>query len=187
MPERSRIVKGDLDAVSDDALVEHAYLVSRGVRPMALAGYTSSGDWEMTRPTTRLERLASPGAITFVIPRDDGLADCGYGACRWAIDLYGWALVSRRDAMPARYRHRIVGLLLGYSPMAIRDFEAANGLLAPYRVGRISVQLTERLHPEHGGKVSLWLSAISRCPQSLRQTPDCGQGCPVEPVIVNTP
>jgi hypothetical protein len=127
MPERSRIVKGDLDAVSDDALVEHAYLVSRGVRPMALAGYTSSGDWEMTRATTRLERLASPGAITFVIPRDDGLADCGYGACRWAIDLYGWALVSRRDAMPARYRHRIVGLLLGYSPMAIRDFEEANG------------------------------------------------------------
>jgi hypothetical protein len=81
----------------------------------------------MTKAVTRLERLASLGAITFVIPKGDGLADCGYGACRRAIDLYEWALVSSGDAMPAPYRHRIVGLVLGYSPKAIRDFEEANG------------------------------------------------------------
>ena len=42
----------------------------------------------MTKAVTRLERLASLGAITFAIASGDGLPDCRYGACRWAIDLY---------------------------------------------------------------------------------------------------
>ncbi len=74
----------------------------------------------MLRTATKLEGLSVPGAIAFVIDRGDGRADYGFSAMRWAIDLLRW---TNSDAVPLVQRHRVLGLLLGYSADAIREFE----------------------------------------------------------------
>ena len=76
----------------------------------------------MLRTATKIERLSVAGAIPFVVDRGDGIADYGYAAHAWVIDLFGWA-AKIDDAVPDVHRHRIIGLLLGYSATAIREDE----------------------------------------------------------------
>jgi hypothetical protein len=102
---------------------EHAYLVARGVRPLAIAGNCLGDDRTMFETAASLEALGCHGAIPFVFPREDGHADYGYAASAWCIDLLRWA---ESNAVPEKHRHRIVGLLLGYSVDAIRMFEEQN-------------------------------------------------------------
>jgi hypothetical protein len=52
--------------------------------------------------------------------RRDGVADYGYAASAWVLDLLAWL---NSDAVPLNQQHRIVGLLLGYGVAAIRSFE----------------------------------------------------------------
>lgn len=106
--------------VCDALLQEQAYLVAHGVRPCALVGHCKTEYLEMLKVATRLERSAWPGAIAFVCNRGDGIADYGYAASRWVIDLLMWAAT---DTVPEKHRHHITGLLLGYSPFAIRAHE----------------------------------------------------------------
>lgn len=103
-----------------DYLVEHAYLVSRGVRPMALAGHCKADHGLMAQVALKLEEAAEPGAIPFVVDRGDGIADYGFSSTLWALDLLKWV---QSDAAPVEHRHRIIGLLLGYSPESIRAHE----------------------------------------------------------------
>jgi hypothetical protein len=105
----------DAGLPSDDCLQEAAYLVSRGVRPMALAGHCKADPMVMLRASTRLGTAAARfDALPFVIDFGEDRADCGYAAARWVIDLYEDII---RDCHP--HRHEIIGLLLGYSPSAI--------------------------------------------------------------------
>ena len=60
---------------SDDLLAEQAYLVARGVRPLALAGHCPSQ--HVLRAATRVERLAVPGVVPFVLDHRDGTASFG--------------------------------------------------------------------------------------------------------------
>ena len=99
---------------------EHAYLIARGVRPLAIVGHCPAEPRRMFEVAAQLEELATDGAIPFVAPRDDGIADYGYAHSKWAIDLLSWA---QTDAVPTEHRHRIIGLLLGYSVQAIRAHE----------------------------------------------------------------
>jgi hypothetical protein len=108
---------------SDDLLQDHAYLIARGVRSLALIGQCESDDWTRLQHLTRLEAIAEPGAIPFVIDRGSGWADFGFAASGWVLDLYSWAVQGPQDAVPDLQRHRILGLLLGYSTEAIRLFE----------------------------------------------------------------
>jgi hypothetical protein len=56
--------------------------------------------------------------------RGDGTVEYGYAAAQWAIDLYCWVVNEKADdVVPSHQRHRIIGLLLGYSAAAISDFE----------------------------------------------------------------
>ena len=104
---------------SDEFLEESAYLVSRGVRPMALAGTCEAGPMVMLRASTRLGTAAMRfDALPFVIDFGEGRADCGYATAKWVIDLYE---ATWRDRSP--FRHQITGLLLGYSPSAIARHE----------------------------------------------------------------
>jgi hypothetical protein len=118
---------------AESMLAEHAYLTARGVRALALVGHCAANPETMLRTLTRLQVCAEPGAIPFVCDRGDGIADYGYGAAPWAIDLYRWATSETDDPVPALHRHRIVGLLLGYSRQAITDFESQSSgrLFAP--------------------------------------------------------
>jgi hypothetical protein len=68
---------------------------------------------------TELGAANFPGSIPFVIDRGDGNADCGYSANKWAIDLYRYAI----REVPEQHRHKIIGLLLGYSAQAIQEHD----------------------------------------------------------------
>lgn len=110
-----------------EAASEQAYLVARGVRPLALVGHCVVRAGVLPRVRRQLERFACEGAYPFVHDRGDGFADYGYAAAPWVTDLYTWAAGQREadDSMPISNRHRIIGLLLGYSVSAISEFETA--------------------------------------------------------------
>jgi hypothetical protein len=76
----------------------------------------------MLRIATLIEGAApSEDAVPFVLDHGDGSGSFGYVANRWVLDFYEWSVKDR--AIPEQQRHRIVGLLLGYSPVAISRYE----------------------------------------------------------------
>lgn len=107
---------------SDELIREHGYLVARGVRPLALVGHCEADPMAMLRASTRLEEAVPPGAIPWVFDREDGVADYGCAGAAWAVDLMEWVVKS--GAVPEVQRHRIMGLLLGYSTSEIAKHEA---------------------------------------------------------------
>lgn len=108
-----------IDPIEPEAR-EHAYLVARGVRPLAIVGNCPADPRRMFEVAAQLEEVASEGAIPFVAPRNDRIADYGFARSKWVIDLLSWA---QTDAVPTEHRHRIIGLLLGYSVEAVRAHE----------------------------------------------------------------
>jgi hypothetical protein len=109
--------------VHESCLKEQACLVARGVRAMALLGHCPAQPCTMLHIATKIEDCAEPGSIPFVVDRGDGIADYGYAAARWVLDLYEWVVRGAGHTVPSVQRHRILGLLLGYSVEAIRQHE----------------------------------------------------------------
>jgi hypothetical protein len=105
---------------SNDALSEHAYLVARSVRSVAIAGNCPAEPETMMQAMSRLKIAGGGAAIPFVIDEGDGVATCGYASHPWAVDLLQWALASA----PGEQVHRILGLLLGYGADSIERHEA---------------------------------------------------------------
>ena len=97
-------------------MAEAAYLVSRGVRPLAVVAEGVADEMQMIRAMTVLGRYSDDRAIRFVVDHEDGTASWGYAAAAWAIDLYRWARLEEKDESR---RHQVLGLLLGYSPEAV--------------------------------------------------------------------
>ena len=100
---------------------EQAYLVSRGVRHLALLGSIDRDDKEIRKAFVRLNQMAIDPAIPFVLPRKD--VDCamvGFASSKWVIDLLEWSY----NYAPLRQRHCILGLLLGYSASTISEHDA---------------------------------------------------------------
>lgn len=104
----------------DDDYSEAAYLVARGVRLVAQVGTCAADEPELLRAATVVERWSEAGAIAFVIKTRTGHAAFGYAAQRWALELFEWVVT---DDVPEHHRHRILGMLFGYAPDAIRRFE----------------------------------------------------------------
>lgn len=100
-------------------IIEQAYLIDRGTRPMTLLPQRTYDECSAEEMTDRLSALSTsyPGAIPFVI-RDSqsNVTQCGFATHRWGIDLFGWA-----QTAPRPYQDWIMGLLFGYSPAAIDD------------------------------------------------------------------
>lgn len=107
-----------------DMLYEHALLVTRGVRPMALIGGVPASPvtmWYVHKHLLGVAADAGDDVIPFVIDANDGrLAFAGFGAAEWVVELMHFALTSRHAA---RHKDQIIGLLLGYSPAAIQRYE----------------------------------------------------------------
>ena len=105
---------------SDDLLREQAYLVERGVRPLAWICAVSSDKESMEKTYERLTTVMYPSlAIPFVVPWKDGVfADVGFAEERWVVDMLEWA---HSGDIPDVQLHRIICLLLGYSPKAIAE------------------------------------------------------------------
>ena len=102
----------------DSLLQEHAYLVSLGVRALALVELGVPQD-EMGREHLRLQEHAAtcPDIIPFVLPVGEG-AVSGFAAEPWVVDLLAWSY-----DQPVRQAHQIRGLLLGYSARAIAEHD----------------------------------------------------------------
>ena len=114
-------VDGDGFLPSEDLLSEQAYLVARGVRPMALVGHCHSEPLVLLRIATEIEKHGGPAIISFVIDHENGNASFGYAASEWAVDLYEWAV--KETDIPQVQRERIIGLLLGYAADAVSRYE----------------------------------------------------------------
>lgn len=111
---------------SCDTIEEHLYLVSRGVRALAIVGTCESDPLEMLKTATTIEGIANGQAVPFVVDREDGFADYGFASSGWAVDLFRWTVV-KSGPVSERQRGRILGLLLGYAPEAIARFEDQSG------------------------------------------------------------
>jgi len=101
---------------SDDALMGQAYLVARGARMLAIIRSCPVTAARETYPRLR-SRGESP-AIPFVVNHSPEWAMFGYASHAWVLDLLTFSA-----SLPATQHDRILGLLLGYSPDAIRSFE----------------------------------------------------------------
>jgi len=122
--EPAEVPSAGISLPSEEVLREQAYLVSRGVRRLALAGHCHVGGSDsdvLLRIATHLERHAESSAIPFVVDHGDGVGSYGYSESRWALDLYEWAV--KDPSVPQEQRHRIIGLLLGYGAPAISRYE----------------------------------------------------------------
>ena len=106
---------------SEESVQEQAYLVSRGVRPLALLDTCDLDETVMADRFVWLNQLAGKDTvIPFVLPREDfPCAMTGYAAATWVVDLLAWSY-----KQPIRQHHRIIGLLLGYSANAIAEHDA---------------------------------------------------------------
>ena len=106
----------------DEALIdEQAYLISRGVRPLALLESVPLEEAETTCILLNQKTARWGQAIPFVLPREDmGCAMTGFASAQWVIDLLAWSY----DNAPLRQRHQILGLLLGYSPEMVAEHDA---------------------------------------------------------------
>lgn len=123
-----QMLRADNYVPSHDALEESAYLISRGVRPLALVGHCPAEPVTMLRVRTVLATAAMRfDAIPFILVEADRpeSASFGYAAHRWVIDLLEW-VYSR--GVPKARKHQVLGLLLGYSPSAIARHQELDGL-----------------------------------------------------------
>ena len=130
---------------SDELIREHYYLVSLGVRPMALIGEIEAHPIKIQNLHIKLSCLAwkegvgggAPGVrpIAFIIKeKDSNLARYGYAASGWIPETFKWIL----DNAPPKHLHRLLGLLLGYSDESIRMHdEISRGDLFPSTIEEI--------------------------------------------------
>lgn len=112
----------DLNLPSDEFVREQAYLVSCGVRPLALIGMIGISISQAYGHLWRLCDVGVTGSImpipfAFNNPKTKSIC-CGYAAYTWVIELLKWTL----STAPHKYEAQILGLLLGYSPKAITQF-----------------------------------------------------------------
>jgi hypothetical protein len=105
---------------SGEVLAEHAYLIARGVRPLAIACHFFVEELDPLMAVAAVEEHSYEGLIPWALDHGDGVGSCGYAREKWAIDLYEWAV----KKAPDEQREQIIGLLLGYSDYAIGRFTA---------------------------------------------------------------
>lgn len=133
--QRSQQAISEADLTAGDACLpprqtmnHEAYLISRGVRPVALIGHCPPDPLVMVRVRTRLhEARDGLDVLTFVLPDHSpgGHAAFGYASHRWAVNLLAWLYSGE---VPRPRVHEILGLLLGYSAPAIGRHQESDGL-----------------------------------------------------------
>lgn len=120
---------GDLGLHSDHVIEEHALLIVRGVRPLAIVGGIDASPHTMWYTHLNLRGVASRvggEVVPYVVELPGSKALYGFAAAPWAVELLWFAYA--RPA--ARHKDRIVGLLLGYSAAAIQRYSDAGAILS---------------------------------------------------------
>jgi hypothetical protein len=115
-----------LHFATHDSVTERANLVAFGVCPMSLVETYSANEVGITETiSSYLNRVAAEARVLPFVLVGEERVNCGFAAEPWVVDLLTFALTSK-DAKP--HKHKIIRLLLGHSPAAIRrheDFGAA--------------------------------------------------------------
>ena len=108
--------------MSDELIAEQAYLIELGIRPMMLFHFAGGADPILLGQVTgRIERCAeSRNVIPFVFSDPSGFAWVGYAASKWVFYTFQWAVETLKEP----YYSRVLGLLLGYSPLEIAKHDA---------------------------------------------------------------
>lgn len=117
----------EVNGISDELIVDHAYLVARGVRLLAVIGSIRNTKMATDIMYQRLARVAAESAgtqelfpIPLILGGDGGeWATVGYASHRWVKDAYEWLL---GDDVSEFIVNSFVGLLHGYSGGAISRF-----------------------------------------------------------------
>jgi hypothetical protein len=73
--------------VSDDLIREQADLITRDVRALALLDTCKADPITMLRIATKIEALAHSTVVPFVLDCGDSIAEYGYAATQWVLDL----------------------------------------------------------------------------------------------------
>ena len=123
----------------EKTMIEQAYLISRGVRPLALVDTVEAKNpVEILKAYNKMQFVLTdnhPGmgsgvhVIPFAILRKEGdWVDVGFAARAWVVDTLKWI----QDNAPQPHLDRLLGLMLGYSPDAIAaNDESGSGELFP--------------------------------------------------------
>lgn len=107
--------------MSDALIAEQAYLIECGIRPMMLFYRIRADPVLMGRVASYIERCAEGRAvIPFVFDDKSGLAWIGYAANKCVFDTFRWVT----ESLDEPYYSRVLGLLLGYSPVEIAKYDA---------------------------------------------------------------
>lgn len=113
---------------SDDVIIEHAYLVSRRVRLLAVCGTIDDSERNKVAMRDKLNAAAVESAgsqdivpIPFLANHPDfPQVTVGFASHSWVIDTHEWI---QQNTLPSEMACRIIGLLHGYSGEAIAQFE----------------------------------------------------------------
>ena len=113
---------------------EQGYLVSRGVRPLALIGTCDAEPFQMLETYSKLRYMRFGVAqghepIPLVVERKNrGYADYGFAQRAWVAETFQWI----SENVPQPHLNRLLGLMLGYSADAIAaQDECESGRLFP--------------------------------------------------------
>lgn len=122
-----------LDAITEPAseivIENEAYLVSRGVRPVAWVAVSSSESECVERALADVtEAIESVSGSWEIKPRAfavrhygrDDIVDIVITGYEWVRDVLEW--LGDEVTVPAHYANLVCGLMLGYSPSAVQAF-----------------------------------------------------------------
>lgn len=131
---------------SDDVIREHAYLISRGVRPMSLVCAVEAESLAMKCLYEKLSGFAPINgggqAVTpvpfVIVGLEEGLANGGFTTHSWIPETLQWLGQLNTSQ---KYVDRIIGLLLGYSPGAIAEYDT-------FRSGQLFHHGNEQNYPD---------------------------------------
>ena len=122
----------ETNCLSDEYIHEQGYLVSRGVRMLALIGTCDAAPLSMLEIYTKLTYMnfgtgQGHEPIPLVMERNgEGCADYGYAQRAWVAETFQWA----SNNVPQPHLNRLLGLMLGYSADAIAAMdESGSGML----------------------------------------------------------
>lgn len=114
---------------SVEVMKEHAYLVGRGVRLLAIVGSIEDDPYTISEALIMLNETSAESAgsqervpIPFLVKNPPPLNQItiGFASHAWVVDIYEW--LSDKN-VPLEMTGRVLGLLLGYSGDAIEQFE----------------------------------------------------------------
>lgn len=120
----------EIDYIGGENIWNDGYLVSRGVRIMALTGYCKSDQNAVLAVRQKLCEQDFGNAkanqpIPLILDVGGGTAEYGWAQRAWVIDTYEWILKN----VPRPHLDRLRGLMLGYSVDAIAEFDERSSVI----------------------------------------------------------